>query len=410
MGQWKFHTPAGVNDLLPEACQTKRKYEAQLRRVFSLRGYEEIETPSMEFYDVYEAGSGSDIQEALFKFSDEQGRILCLRYDGTVPVARLAATVHKDKVPPLRYAYIGNMYRYKEYGGGRLREFSQAGVELLGDVSPDADAEVIATAISAAKACGIEDLQVSIGQVAFFKALLNQWEIKGEDAELLLRFINSKDMVALEDLFIRLALPDQAKQIFVKMATGYEEGIIDELRDLIDHSEASAALDNLQSVLSILNEYGYEKYVSVDLGMLQSINYYSGIIFKGYTYGIGFPLFSGGRYDHLVGSFGRDLAATGFSIGVNFVLAANRRQGTVENQIAPVIHIGHRPAVRRAAFHLADEKRGDGQRVICVQTDSEDAESFFSSYRQSIQGNSQAKAELAYIDDQGKISWEGENQ
>ena len=132
MGKWQFHTPDGVADLLPEDCAAKRRLENSLRQLFDQRGYREVETPGIEFYDVYAAGSGFAAQEGLFKFFDQQGRILCLRYDGTVPVARLAATVCRDAEPPLRFSYIGNMYRYNEYGGGRQREFAQAGIELLG--------------------------------------------------------------------------------------------------------------------------------------------------------------------------------------------------------------------------------------------------------------------------------------
>lgn len=177
MGQWKFHTPNGVTDLLPAGCRNKRQIEQSVRLMFEQRGYQEIETPSMEFFDVYAANTGAVPQEELFKFFDEQGRILCLRYDGTVPVARMAATLLRDETPPLRFSYLGNMYRFREFGGGRQREFTQAGVELLGDQSPEADAEVIATAIAAAIACGIDDMQVSIGQVGFFKALLDMWQI-----------------------------------------------------------------------------------------------------------------------------------------------------------------------------------------------------------------------------------------
>ena len=401
MGQWKFHTPAGVSDLLPDACQAKRKYEQALREVFSLRGYQEIETPAMEFYDVYEAGAGSEVQEELFKFSDEQGRILCLRYDGTIPVARVAATVARENRPPLRYAYIGNMFRYKEYGGGRLREFSQAGIELMGDETPEADAEIIATAIAAAKACGIEDLQVSVGQVAFFKALLRHWQIKGEDAQLLPRLINNKDMVALEELFLRLQLPDQARQIFVKMASGYETGILDELRELIDQSEASAALDNLQMVLQILADYGYDQYISVDLGMLQSVNYYTGIIFKGYTYGIGFPLFSGGRYDDLVSAFGRKLAATGFSIGVNFILAAVSRQNLKSMVTPKLIRLGYQEPARKQALAQAADLRAKGRAVACVRTTASDAQQFFAEW-QAFDN------QLIFVDSKGLVSWKEE--
>lgn len=403
MGQWKFHTPNGVIDLLPETCRSKRLFEQQLRRVFEQRGYMEIETPTIEFYDVYAAGSGSVLQEDLFKFFDEQGRILCLRYDGTVPAARLAATVCRDLAPPIRFSYIGNMFRYKEFGGGRQREFSQAGVELMGNQSPQADAEVIATAIASARACGIEDLHVSIGQVAFFKALLQQWRITGEDAEILPRLINSKEMVALEEFYARLSLPDMARQILTKLATGYEQDdMLNELNQLVDYPGAQTALRNLQDVLAILDDYGVMKYVTVDLGMLQSLNYYSGIIFKGFTYGIGFPLFSGGRYDQLVAAFGRDLSATGFSIGVNFIHTALSRQGKLNLAEHELIRLGYESSSQKKAFYEAEVLRKQGHRVICdmVQTDSPDQ--FFASRK------AEPSERTAFISGNGALIWKGE--
>ena len=190
MSTWKFYTPDGVMDWLPEDCEAKRRLESGLRQLFTLNGYREIETPGIEFYDAYAAGGGFAPQESLFKFFDEKGRILCLRYDGTIPAARLASTLLRDAALPLRLSYINEMYRYQAFGGGRQREFTQAGVELMGVSTPEADAEVIAMAIEGARACGIENLQVSLGQVAFFKGLMRDYDISDESAKALQRCID----------------------------------------------------------------------------------------------------------------------------------------------------------------------------------------------------------------------------
>ena len=366
MGQWQFHTPDGVVDLLPRDCAAKRQLEQRLRVLFSQRGYLEIETPGIEFYDVYAAGSGTVPQEGLFKFFDQQGRILCLRYDGTVPAARVAATLCRDYPVPLRLSYIGNMYRYNEFGGGRQREFSQAGIELLGSNSPEADAEVIATAIAAALAVGVEDLQVSIGQVAFFHGVLAEWQIEGEEADLLPHLIDTKQLVAIEELAERLSLPEKARCVITKLASSYgTEEDINELERLVSHPVALGALQNLREVLHILADDDCLRYVSVDLGMLQSINYYTGVIFKGFTYGLGFPLFSGGRYDGLIQTFGRNLSATGFSIGLSLALAALQRQGKAMNEPVPPVWIGYAEGQRPAALHLAEQLRLEGRAVVC---------------------------------------------
>lgn len=399
MSTWQFHTPDGVNDILPESCAAKRKLENNLRDLFCGRGYQEVETPGIEFYDVYAAGSGLVPQEGLFKFFDEQGRILSLRYDGTIPVARLAATVCREAEPPLRYAYVGNMYRYDEFGGGRQREFTQAGIELLGSQSPEADAEVIAIAIAAAQVCGIKDLQISLGQVEFFRGFLVEWGISGEEAELLPLLIDAKEMVALEELSDRLQLPSRGREILLRMASGYGTfDLLDEMTSLVSHPDSLAALQNLRDILTILDDYGYLHYVSIDLGMLGGLDYYTGVIFKGFTYGLGFPLFSGGRYDGLVGLFGRDLSATGFSIGVNFILTALSRQNLLYSPVEGIVYLGYDPGLRASAFSRADQLRQEGMRVICDHRNQTPA-----MLRRQIKAEPEARA--VWLDADGRLTW-----
>ncbi|MDD2533199.1 MAG: ATP phosphoribosyltransferase regulatory subunit [Eubacteriales bacterium] len=366
MGQWQFHTPDGVSDILPDDCYAKRQLEKQLRELFQRGGYQEIETPGIEFYDVYASGSGLAPQEGLFKFFDQQGRILCLRYDGTVPAARVAATLYRDSQLPLRFSYVNSMYRYNEFGGGRQREFAQAGVELMGSQSPAADAEVIAMAIEAAQAIGIKDLQVSIGQVNFFKGLVAEWGLAEEVAQKLPRLIDAKDMVALEELADGVGLEAKAREVLLLMPSLYGTyDVLDQLAGLVSNPLCLDALANLRAVLEQLDLYGLLPYVSLDLGQLQSLNYYTGIIFKGFTYGLGFPLFSGGRYDQLVTNFGRDLSATGFSMGLNFAMQALRRQGQNLPDRPTVDFLGYHPSRRADALARARSMRQDGWAIVC---------------------------------------------
>jgi len=302
----------------------------------------------------------------LFKFFDQQGRILCLRYDGTVPAARVAATLYRDSQLPLRFSYINSMYRYNESGGGRQREFTQAGVELMGSQSPAADAEIIAMAIESAQAIGIKDLQVSIGQVNFFNGLVAEWGLEVEIAEKLLRLIDAKDMVAIEELADRIGLAGKAREVLLQMPSLYGTyEVIDQLETLVENSLSREALENLRAVLAHLDAAGLLEFVSLDLGQLQSLNYYSGVIFKGFTYGLGFPLFSGGRYDQLVSNFGRDLSATGFSIGLNFALTALRRQGHSLPARPAVDFLGYHPSRQADALERARQMRQNGWSVVC---------------------------------------------
>ena len=327
MGTYRFHTPDGLSDMLPEDCAAKRGIEGKLRQLFSCGGYREIETPGIEFFDVY-AGGDFVAPENLYKLTDQEGRILSLRYDGTVPVARLAATIYKEEEPPLRFCYIGNMYRFRESGGGKQREFAQAGVELLGAGGAQADAEVIALSIASALELGLTDLQISIGQVDFFRGLMDDFGINGEDAVLLSQLVDRKDSVMLEKMAARFNLSEEDQKTLSIIPTLFGKfEILELLASRVKSPKATAAIENLREILSALDDYGYLKYVSVDLGMLRGLDYYTGMIFKGYTHEVGFPIISGGRYDKVVSVFGRDLSAVGFSIGITLCIAALHRQG-----------------------------------------------------------------------------------
>ena len=366
MGNYRFHTPDGVSDTLPGDCLAKRGFETKLRGLFSSAGYQEIETPGIEYYDVYAAGNFVS-QENLYKLADQEGRILALRYDGTVSAARLAATVFREVQPPLRLSYVGNMFRFRESGGGRQKEFTQAGVELLGVSSTEADAEVIALAISSALALGISDLQISLGQVDFFKGLMEEWGVPAEDAEEISREVDQKDQVALKKAADRLALRDDARETLLLLSSLY--GTYEPLEILekrVTGERARAALQNVREILGILEDYGYIRYVSVDFGMLRSLDYYTGMIFKGFTYEVGFPIISGGRYDQVVSAFGRDLSAVGFSLGINLAMIALRRQGREFPAAGADAIIGYskEPNMRKAALSMADSLREEGLNVI----------------------------------------------
>jgi len=380
MGNYRFHTPDGVSDMLPEECRTKRALEQKLRKLFAAGGYSEVETPGIEFFDVYASGNFVS-QENLYKLSDQDGRILSLRYDGTIPVARLAATVFRDAPPPLRLSYIENMYRFSESGGGRQREFCQAGVELLGLSSTQADAEVIALAISSALKIGITDLQISIGQSEFFKGLMEEWDIPTEDAEEISRHIDQKDTVALEKAADRYGLSASAKETLMLIPALFGTyDTLDAFAERVTNQRAKAALQNVREILDILDDYGYTKYVSVDLGMLRSLDYYTGMIFKGFTYEVGFPIISGGRYDKVVSVFGRDLAAVGFSLSLNLCMTALRRQGREFLPMAADAVLGYssEPGMRKLALAMAEDLRKAGQSVLvdCEGMDEEQLSSF----------------------------------
>ena len=327
MSNNKFYTPDGFTDQLPEVCAFKREAEGKLRNVFTGAGYMEIETPGVEYSDIY-TSTNLVPQEELYKFCDQKGRLLCARYDGTVPAVRFAANLYKDEPLPLRLFYIENMYRFNQMGGGKQSGFTQGGVEFMGAAGSEADSEVIALAVESALEIGIKDLQVSIGQVRFFDGLATQFGLSDEVKDRIRTAITQKDSVTIENMAKSSGLSDkdtETLRMLIECQGGYE--VIEQFRERVTDSGALAALDNLEEILNIMDEYGYLKYITVDLGLIGSEDYYTGVIFKGYTYEVGFPIFGGGRYDNVAELFGRKMEAVGFSISLTLAVTALMRQG-----------------------------------------------------------------------------------
>lgn len=323
MSDWRLHTPNGVNDILPSECSTKKGIESTIWSVFTSMGYREVETPTFEYYDCYNGSNGQISQETMFKFFDEQGRILALRPDFTTSIARMAATKEADKTLPLRYCYTGSVFRAEQTEGARQREFTQSGIELIGSLSPAADAEVIAAAIEAVLAVGIEDFSMEIGQVAFFNGLVEQAGLDEELTEKLRERIDSKDSVGIKTIVSKLSIDTDIKNLMIELPYLFgAEDTLERANVKGLNATSKAALENLRRIYELLCLYGFEKYISIDLGMLQSIDYYTGSIFKCYTHGVGFPVCAGGRYDNLMSKFGKDAGAVGVALGINRIMSA----------------------------------------------------------------------------------------
>jgi ATP phosphoribosyltransferase regulatory subunit len=361
MPNWKIYTPEGVQDILFDECYLKRNLEEKIRDLFRISGYYEIETPTIEFYDTFSAETDLTPQETMFKFFDQRGRILVLRPDATIPVARIAATKYKDMQCPLRISYIENTFRYNELGGGKQKEFTQAGAEILGVATPEADAEVIATAVNCARACGIEEFKIDIGQVDFFKGLMEETRLSAQDIEQVRILIDKKDFLGIEELVKKHDISSGLKDLILKLPRLFGSiDVIDKVEKMPINKRSLAALANLRQVLEILEDYDLSEYISIDLGMVQSLNYYTGIIFRGFTHGVGFPVISGGRYDNLVEKFGRKCPATGFSLGINMVMMALERQNTAVGKPAVESLISYSAKGRKTAFRLCEQLRMQG--------------------------------------------------
>lgn len=316
------HTPAGLTDILVKECELKFKIETAAREVFARHGYHVVQPPMFEYYDVYDAAVTK--AENMFKFFDNNGRMLALRPDLTTSVARIAATKPLGELP-YRIAYSGSAFRNDEtFSNDRRREFSQAGIELIGNGGTDADAEVIEIAIEALLKFGVKDFQIDMGHADYYKGLA---EIAGLDpivSDKLRANINDKDFVAIEGILDGIDIDEKLKEVFMelpKMFGGIETAVAAAKNPIIGE-KSRVALENLISVYEILKGKGLDKYISTDLGMVPNLDYYTGIIVKGFAKGVAFPICSGGRYDNLTEKFGKALPATGIAIGIERVMTA----------------------------------------------------------------------------------------
>ncbi len=317
-----LHTPEGVRDIYGSEFVRKFDLQQLLYQVLKEQGYQGIETPTFEFFDVFSREVGTVPSRELYKFFDKEGNTLVLRPDMTPSIARAVSRYFHDETP-IRLCYMGNTFINHDNYQGRLKETTQLGAELMGDGSVEADVEIISLLIEALKKAGLREFQVSIGQVAFFKGLLKEAGIDSETEKSLRQLISDKNLFGVEELLSDSPLPDSLRRIFLEMTTltGTEE-ILKRAGALTDNQEALNALQRLRDIYEGLKQKGFETYVTFDLGMLSKYNYYTGIIFRAYSYGHGEPLVKGGRYDTLLSHFGRQLPAVGFVVVIEQLMRA----------------------------------------------------------------------------------------
>ncbi|NLI60324.1 MAG: ATP phosphoribosyltransferase regulatory subunit [Clostridiales bacterium] len=364
MNRWKRHIPEGVQDYLPGEYYNKRWVEEVIRKVFFYSGYDEIESPVFEYLDVFVGDKAYIKQEQMLKIVEAGSRILVMRPDVTMPIARIAATKLRKAPLPIRLSYISDVYRYQEPWLGKQRQIAQAGTELIGLEGPEADAETISTVIQCFLDLGLKDFQIDIGQVEFFKGLVDEAGLDSKSSEQLRLLIEQKNLLALESLLEEIPLKAEIKELFLNLPKMY--GSIDILEKgalYTGNNRCIKAIENIREVYEILKDYGLEKYITFDLGMIYSLNYYTGIIFRVFTKDLGFPLCGGGRYDKLLSEFGYDVPATGFAIDIKRLLIALDRQGGLKTLPNTDILLVLDKKNRQEGYKLSDQLKKEGKRV-----------------------------------------------
>lgn len=357
-----FEKPIGFRDYLPDVVKKLRAIEHRVLGCMESWGYEQIMTPTMEFYDTVGVASATS-DAKLFKLLNNRGTTMVLRSDMTAPIARVVSSLLKDQAMPLRLSYHANVFRSIEEEAGREAEFYQTGVELVGDGSAEADAEVIALAIASLKAAGIERFKIAIGHVGFLNGLLEDaLQGRPEDQAALKEMLLSRNYVGYKDLLNNLNLSSEISKELADLLRlrGGEETCERALR-VSSNETARAAIEHLCQVWAVLKAYDVTEHVLIDLTMIGDFSYYTGLTFEGYAADLGFPVVSGGRYDTLLDGFGHPAPATGFAIKTTRILELLDLEQTEE--VLPTI-IVYDEYSRSEALQRAQAMRQAGQAVI----------------------------------------------
>jgi len=321
-----MNIPKGLNDLLPGEVLKRRLLEKRISKIFNQWGYQEIITPTFEFYEILAKGAGSIMQKEMIKFFDREGNIIAFRPEMTTSIARVASTKMQLEPKPSRLYYLGNVFRYDDKVGNQ-REFCQAGVELIGVNSKEADAEVIALAVESLKNSGLKKFFIDIGHINLFNGIMQSIKIEEKRKQEIKEAILNKNFVLLEKILYFSDMKDEEKEFILKMPTlrGKEE-VLEEVEKVINNELSISALQEIKGVYNLLRNYKLEEYTLIDLGIIRDFDYYTGIIFEGYTDYLGFPVCGGGRYDNLCSKFGENIPSTGFAIGLEKLITALEKE------------------------------------------------------------------------------------
>jgi ATP phosphoribosyltransferase regulatory subunit len=307
------HIPPGTRDILPDEMRELRRLRTALIEAFERAGYGEVSTPTIEYHDVLARGDVHGAP-AAYRFFDERGDLLAMRSDMTIPIARLVAGRFASSEPPFRFCYIGNAYRAIRPQRGQMREFTQAGLELVGMPAPDGTVEVVQVLAAALNAAGLTRAVIGLGDASLYRQLLGRLDVPEDRRRVMLDRLAAHDLVGLELEVSELGLSDSDKEVLLRVPElrGGPEAL-ERARELGGEA-VEAATARLATTYEALVARDAAGRVSLDLGLLRDLGYYTGAILEVYDPALGHVLGGGGRYDELMGRFGRPLPAAGFAL------------------------------------------------------------------------------------------------
>lgn len=329
-----FEKPLGMRDTFPQIYEKVEAVRHAGRDFLYKRGYEFIKTPAVEYFDT--VGKASAIADAhLFKLVDSQGNTLVLRPDMTTPIARVATSKLLKEMIPLRLAYFASVFRAQEAEGGRPAEFEQMGIELIGDQSVFADAEVIVTAMELLKHFKLEEFKVTIGHAGILHCILQDYTESNEQQAILRTLLVQRNYVGFEEAVESFDLPKAKSDALLQFI---EEAMnVKDIRDIEKYVRKNDSLEYMQQLAQLLAMADLADYVAFDFTLSSHMSYYTGMLFEVFAVGSGFPLGNGGRYDGLLEVFGSKVGATGFSIRVDRLLETLNGQSEIQQEATVVL-------------------------------------------------------------------------
>ena len=322
----KFRLPYGVTEYLPDDAYAKEALEAKLSSLYFMSGFSRVMTGALEYYDLYDGVVSERALNRMFKLSDSDGSLLVLRPDTTMQISRMAATKLDASVHKLYY--IENSYEFLSESGtasARAREFAQIGAEILGESGVAGDTELILLAIESLLAAGLNDFLIDIGHIGYFHGLIadaNLGKNAAQATAILRESVNKKDIVSMAKELAALKIAPKKAEVFLQLCDFYGGAeILEKAKKITANTTSLAAISQLESIFTAIKEAGYEKYITLDLGLLKG-GYYSGLVIRGLATDCGASILDGGRYDNLSAAFGKKTEAVGFSIGTKRLLDA----------------------------------------------------------------------------------------
>ena len=360
----EYSTPRGTHDLLYNRCALIRRVEKSLIECYALRGYKEVMTPLLEYYDVFAYAENTLDHGDIYKLVDG-GNILVIRPDSTTPIGRLVATKLSDSPLPIRLYYSQDVVRFGN-GHSGSKQIRQSGVELIGADGAKADIEIAETAIRALEAAGLDNFKLELGHAGIFKALTARIDFSADDLEQVRKLIEVKNYPALNDVLGTYAekYPSECEAIsrLPRLFGGRE--VFDEAAALVKENFAAEQIEYLKHIYNLLDGLGFGEKIVLDLGLVHHMDYYTGVIIGGYASGSGERVLSGGRYGALYEKYGMNISATGFAVNVDAVCDALEKTFGVEKSPPPDVMIFYAPGNEVKAYQIAEEYRRSG---ICAE-------------------------------------------